>query len=96
VGCRAGAPVLEALARTLDRGFQAAGLGAADKPFRAHLTLARRRPGAAGAIWSPEAEARAPDSLATFTVRGVGLIESRLGPGGSRYDTVHHASFPAD
>jgi 2'-5' RNA ligase len=92
-GCGAGAPVLEALARTLDHGFLEAGLGAADKPFRAHLTLARWRPGAPADPRSLESAARNTGPIATFTVEGIGLIESRLGPGGSRYRTVHHAAL---
>jgi 2'-5' RNA ligase len=94
-GCGTGAPTLEALARTLERGFEAAELGGADKPFVAHLTLGR---------WRDTSPVRG-DTLRTlcedqafsvrFEVEEVRVLRSVLGRGGPTYSLLHAASLRA-
>ncbi len=85
VGCGAGGAVLEALARTLDRGFCDAGLGGADKPFRAHLTLARWRDPRGADGKAARAAVEGADAPARFSVTEASVVRSVLGPGGSTY-----------
>lgn len=80
---------LGALARGLARAARSLRLPVEDRPFRAHLTLGRWRPG------SP-ADAGLLDRLAPYRgpewpVTDVELLESHLGPQ-PRYDTV--ATWP--
>jgi 2'-5' RNA ligase len=91
VGAQRGSATLEALARTLERGFRDARLGKADKPFQAHLTLGRWR----------EPHGLDPDALkqacaavgpiAAFSVNRVGVIKSTLDPRGSIYEVMHES-----
>ncbi len=93
VGAGRGGPILEALARTLERGFREARLGKADKPFKPHLTLGRWRD---TREFDPEAARAACDGrgpVASFTVSEVGVIRSTLSPGGSIYEPLHVASL---
>ena len=77
------APLLDELAASLRVHIAALGLPPEDRPFRAHLTLARTARGT-----------RLPDDLADryegprspWTVRSVALMRSRLAVGGSRYE----------
>jgi len=94
-GCGTGAPTLEALARTLERKFEEAGLGRSDKEFRPHLTLAR---------WRDHARLRG-DALrdlcggqgigARFGVSEIRIQRSVLGSGGPAYSLLHAARLSA-
>ena len=76
-GTGRGGARLVALARELDRAFDAAGLGRAQKALVPHLTLGRWR--------TPRVAAAAPwnevGSIGGFTVRSLALLESTLGSG---------------
>ena len=88
MGIGDGAQRLGALARVLDDAFDAAGLGRADRPFRAHLTLARwRHPG------RPPAPPNLAQALFTrrFPVNEAVLFSSRTEPGGPVYRIMHTA-----
>jgi len=91
VGCAGGGAVLEALARTLERGFQEAGLGRADKRFVPHLTLGRWRDPRPADLARAQEACGAVGRVAGFRVESVGLIRSRLDPGGSVYTPLHGA-----
>ncbi len=93
VGCREGSEVLEALARTLERGFREARLGRADKPFRAHLTLGRWRDGGGLDPETLRRRCEAVGEVASFTVSQASVVESTLAPGGSIYRPLHTAAF---
>jgi 2'-5' RNA ligase len=84
---REGAEPFVALARTLERALRARGFDRAERPFTPHLTIGRPR---AVADWS-ERLASAPALEARFRVSEVRVIESTLGPGGSRYDVRERA-----
>lgn len=86
IGAGAGGEELEELARRLDLKFAAAGLGRADKPFRAHLTIGRVREG--DALEKAVAERMRKEAVATppFTVSDLHLMLSRLGRDGAQHE----------
>lgn len=91
LGCAGGGAVLEALARTLERGFRDARLGRADKRFVPHLTLGRWRDPHGLDVDLARRTCNGVDRVAGFRVETVGLIQSRLDPGGSVYTPLHQA-----
>ena len=93
VGAGGGGAVLEALARTLERGFRNNRLGKADKRFVPHLTLGRWRDVRGLDLVEAEKACEAVESVAAFTVSEVGVIQSRLSPKGSTYVPIHRARF---
>ena len=88
VGVAGGRSRLEALARVLHRGFAAAGLGRADKPFAAHLTLGRWRDLRDLDLGAAREVSAAVGGIGRFQAEEVVLVRSILGDGGSRYDPV--------
>ncbi|CAN5899783.1 RNA 2',3'-cyclic phosphodiesterase [soil metagenome] len=81
---------LPLLARAVSTALRDAGLGVDDRPFRAHLTLARARRGRP--VPPQPVRLDAPGLPAAWTASTVVLMASHRGPGGSRYRTV--ASWP--
>jgi 2'-5' RNA ligase len=88
IGLADGAEPFAALAASVEEASRAAGFGPEDRPFRAHLTLARVR---------PDRDVR--DLVEGFTPAGVAmpidrvtLYRSLLGRGGARYEAVEE--FP--
>ena len=84
-GIDAGADALARLATDVSRATEAAlGLDSADRPFRAHVTVARlRRP--PGPDLAARLERVAPLRGARQRVGAFALVHSRLGPGGARH-----------
>jgi 2'-5' RNA ligase len=88
-----GADALAALHRRVEEvARDAAGVAPEDRPFSPHVTLARCDP-----PWRPAAVAAFGRAFAglpaePFPLAAGALIESRLGPGGSRYTALAH--FP--
>jgi RNA 2',3'-cyclic 3'-phosphodiesterase len=77
---------LVALQGRLDAGLRAAGFALEDRPFRPHITLARRREAASGgppAGWPPTDLGRA-----SIPIRQLTLMQSRLSPRGPTYTPV--------
>jgi len=72
-------PELATLAASLGHGLRAAGFRLEARPFVAHMTLLRD---------ARCAEAPAPAVQIAWPVSEFTLVESRLAPGGSRYDIV--------
>jgi len=72
---------LARLAARLDQASRSAGLSGEDRPFAAHVTLARARRGAR--VAAPAVLGLG--DLGTFVADRVVLFRSELGPGGSRY-----------
>lgn len=83
-----GVAAFEALAAAADRVASAHGLSSETRPFRAHVTIARARPG--GRARFPEV---APQSYGVFRVEAVSLFRSRLLPGGARYERLARVPF---
>jgi RNA 2',3'-cyclic 3'-phosphodiesterase len=84
IGITRGAPEAALLAERVEDALGRASLEPADRPFRAHLTLARLRPAQAVAdVVGPAEPSEVP-----MLVDRVALFESHLGPGGARYSVV--------
>lgn len=77
------APLLDELAAALRVHVAALGLPGEDRPFRAHLTLART---ARGTRLPDDLVERYEGPCSPWTVRSVALMRSRLAVGGSRYE----------
>jgi 2'-5' RNA ligase len=93
VGSGHGGAVLEALARSLERGFRDVGLGKSDKDFAAHLTLGRWRDSRELDLRGARDMCDAVGSLARFPVSSAQVVESRLTTRGAVYQTIHAASL---
>lgn len=84
---------LIALQKTIDRGLEALGFTRENRPFRAHLTLAR--------IKSPQGldgldraiAAKGSQSAGAFPATGLTLFKSELTPKGAIYTTLGHFPF---
>jgi 2'-5' RNA ligase len=86
VGLSEGAGAVTALAGAVDDALRGAGFGPADRPFRAHITLARVREGAQGLETIRDAAIPEPPKAA-FLDR-VAVMKSDLHPSGSRYTAL--------
>jgi 2'-5' RNA ligase len=93
VGCGHGGRTLEALARTLERGFREARLGRADKAFKAHLTLGRWRDTRGLDLREGRARSAEVARVTGFQVEEAGVIQSTLDPGGAIYRPLHVSRF---
>jgi len=81
-------PQLSALASEVEGAVAKAGFGRADKPFRAHLTLARTKRSPAGAPDWEGIRSILPSSWPEWKVRRVEIIKSTLTPSGPVYQTL--------
>jgi 2'-5' RNA ligase len=92
VGLAGDLAALEELQDRLDAGLRQAGFDLEQRPFRPHITLARRRESARGgapAGWPPVHEF---DPTAAFPMQHLTLFESRLSPRGATY--IDLTTFP--
>lgn len=89
LGAAAGVEPLSALAAGCRERLRAAGFAVEDRPFSAHCTLGRPRPGWSAAARASWAEACAREvALRPFTADAVTLFRSTVGPSGSEYSVV--------
>lgn len=86
------AGLLPALARDLGEALRPAGYEPEDRPYTAHVTLARFKTPRSLAGLLPDL----PEAPAAFAVDRVTLFRSRLSPSGSRYEVVHEAYLGAE
>jgi 2'-5' RNA ligase len=89
VGLDGDVQALSDLQARLDAGLRQAGFQLEDRPFRPHVTLARRREQARGgppAGWPPSERPRHP----AFAMDRLTLFESRLSPRGPTYTPLLH------
>ena len=91
LGLDDGHPQLEQLAGVLDQHLAGAGWPPVDRPFRAHLTLARADGRRAGPATAAALIRRAGAFRATFTADRLVLFESLTGGGPARYVAHHEA-----
>ena len=91
VGCEKGGAVLQALARSLERGFRDARLGKTDKPFVPHLTVGRWRDSRSLDLGRAQSTCEEVAEVDSFTVTEVCVVQSHLGPKGSTYVKLHTA-----
>ncbi|HET9457389.1 MAG TPA: RNA 2',3'-cyclic phosphodiesterase [Candidatus Limnocylindrales bacterium] len=82
---------LAAAAARLDDGLAARGWPREDRPFRAHLTLARSDGVRAGPQVAERLVAAAESLRTSFVARSVVVLETVAGRGPARYETVHEA-----
>lgn len=83
---------LEKLKHWLDKQLGNAGLAAEDRPFHAHITLARiRNPLAATTLQHELRQARLPEL--TFQVASVNVFQSHLSAHGPRYSILKEVSL---
>ena len=84
-----GVDALSALALDVDRTFGGLGIPIESRPFRAHLTLGRvkdeMRPADARAL---EDRSKSGVPSRGFSIETIDLMQSELGPGGSRYSVL--------
>ena len=88
LGTRDGAEHLADLAVKVDAALVDAGWPAEERPFRAHLTLARADGVAAGAAIGARLVAEATDLEVPVLVDRIGLFESLTGGGPARYEPL--------
>jgi 2'-5' RNA ligase len=91
----AGADGLAELAAQLDGALVDAGWPREDRPFRAHLTVARTDGVRAGPLAARELAAAADGLNAHFPARRLVLFRSHLGGGPARYEALHEAPIGA-
>jgi 2'-5' RNA ligase len=88
-------PSLAALARATDQACAGLGIPAEERPFSAHLTLARiKQPVPLQALRTAVAELESAD-FGAFTAGCFYLYLSKPGPSGSIYTPLHEFSLPA-
>ena len=88
LGVTDGADGLATLARALEEGLGAAGWPRGDRPFRAHLTLARSDGVKAGPETAHALTVAAERFAAEFTADRLVLFESHTGGGPARYEAL--------
>ncbi|MGE5176332.1 MAG: RNA 2',3'-cyclic phosphodiesterase [Hyphomicrobiales bacterium] len=86
VGLARGEEEVGAVARAVNGALERAGFGPPDKPFRAHLTLARVREGARGLEALRDAAAGEPPEEALLD--RIVVMKSDLHPAGARYTAL--------
>jgi 2'-5' RNA ligase len=81
------------LQQAIDQGLEASGFPREERPFRAHLTLARiKTPRGLGGLESVLA-AKGAESAGKFTATGLTLFKSELTPKGAIYTTLGYFPF---
>lgn len=83
---------LIALQRVLDQGFETCGIKKEERPFRAHLTLARIKSPQGLSGLDKVLEEKEAESAGSFEAKGLILFKSDLTPKGAIYTVL--ADFP--
>lgn len=86
VGLSQGGPEAEAVASEINDGLERDGFGYADKPFRAHLTLARAREGAQGI--ASLVRSVIPEAPEAEPLQRLAVMKSQLQKSGAMYTVV--------
>jgi 2'-5' RNA ligase len=84
---------LSALQQAIDQGLEACGYPREQRPFRAHLTLARIK--SPQGLGGPDGvlAAKGSESAGKFTATGLTLFKSDLTPKGAIYTVLNHFPF---
>lgn len=93
VGINKGQEDLKALAEAIDMACNEIGFTLENKPYRAHLTLARIKQAKLGFEAREAIEKVEPFSLANQSVGQVVLIDSTRSRNGPEYTSMHHATL---
>jgi len=86
IGLAQGGPEAEAIAAAVNDGLERDGFGFPDKPFRAHLTVARAREGARGVESLMRASLADPPPAEPLT--RLVVMKSQLHPSGAMYNVL--------
>lgn len=90
-------PRLELLHNDIEIACEALGFDVDGRPFRPHLTLARvKHPLSEERVRALTDAARAVDFGVDMTVQSLDLMQSEVGPGGSKYSTVASAPLRSE
>ena len=84
---------LIALQQAVDRGLEASGFPREERPFRAHLTLARIRSPQGLSGLDGVLTAKGSESAGKFTAAGLTLFKSELTPKGAIYTELGYFPF---
>jgi 2'-5' RNA ligase len=84
---------LIALQRAVDGGLETCGFAREQRPFKAHLTLARVKSQQGLCGFGGALAARGSQSAGAFTAAGLTLFRSELTPKGAIYTTLGHFPF---
>jgi 2'-5' RNA ligase len=93
LGITTGAERVGELAGSLGRGLAAIGWPPEDRPYRAHLTLARTDGAPGGRATATRLAEVATGVRIAFTATQLDLMESHTGRGPARYTTLHPAAL---
>lgn len=88
LGAGEGAPELEELASRLQRGLRSAGFALEERPFHAHLTVARVKPGGERGV-SRALGAVPRGEIARMRIDRLCLMQSQLSPQGAKHGLLH-------
>jgi 2'-5' RNA ligase len=90
------APKLELLHHDVECAAKELGFSLDGRPFRPHLTLARVKPRAVDAVTlrALDRAAKQIDYTEEIVINSIDLMQSELGPGGSRYRLLSSAQLP--
>jgi RNA 2',3'-cyclic 3'-phosphodiesterase len=86
VGLAQGGPEAETVASAINDGLERDGFGYADKPFRAHLTLARAREGAQGI--ASLIRSVIPEAPEAEPLQRLAVMKSQLAKSGAMYTVI--------
>lgn len=95
LGVTTGADALGSVAAVLEDGVVAAGWERDERPFRAHLTLARSDGVRAGPATAEALTTAGRSFAATWTADRLVLFESHTGGGPARYEPLREVPFEA-
>jgi 2'-5' RNA ligase len=95
MGLGEGADALAATQQRLTEGLARCGIALEERPFRAHLTLARARTPRGDAMLAHLAERHRDERLGTMSVTQLTLFQSTLGRGGAQHQALHRAGWAA-
>jgi 2'-5' RNA ligase len=84
---------LIALQQAIDQGLEACGFPREERPFRAHLTLARIKSLRGLEGLDSVIAGKGSESAGKFTATGLTLFKSALTPKGAIYTTLGHFPF---
>jgi 2'-5' RNA ligase len=84
---------LTALQQAIEEGLEAAGFPREERPFRAHLTLARIKSPQGLAGLDGALAAKGAESAGVFTATCLTLFKSELTPKGAIYTVLNHFPF---
>jgi 2'-5' RNA ligase len=90
VGLSQGEREAEAVAARINAGLDRDGFGPLDKPFRAHLTVARARDRAVG----PDESVSLPEPPPASPLGRLAVMKSELHPSGARYNVLEELRLP--